>query len=70
MWQVEHPAVSQKIFFPFAGSPETAPLFAGASERTYARMAQVSESSKPLAGISVPGTPWVTVRKMSASLEP
>jgi hypothetical protein len=33
-------------------------------------MAQISESSNPLAGISVPGTPWVMVRKMAESVDP
>jgi hypothetical protein len=70
MWQVEQPAVCEKIFSPLARSPETAPLFAGSNERTYAMIAHVSESSNPLAGISVPGTPRVMVAKMAASLEP
>src|ERR1700686_5469688 len=33
-------------------------------------MAQISESSNPLAGISVPGTPCVIVRKMAESIDP
>src|ERR1700680_4575665 len=33
-------------------------------------MPQISESSNPLAGISVPGTPLVIVRKMAESVDP
>jgi hypothetical protein len=33
-------------------------------------IARISESSKALAGISVPGTPWLMVRKIAASLDP
>jgi hypothetical protein len=70
MWQLEHSAFPEKIFSPLARSPEMAAVFPGAKDRTYATIAQVSESSNELAGISVPGTPRLMVAKISASLEP
>src|SRR5579862_1459108 len=69
MWHLEQPAFS-KICFPLTASPATAACFGGASDRKYATIAQISESSKPLAGMSVPGTPCEIVRKISASLDP